>query len=112
MSNYDLFNPPPEALIRKRDAILDRVQTKAGTEFAIRARKFIVSYLLEHGETPGEVLTDAAKLAGIIPDDDRAFGSVYMSLSRSGVIAKTGFCMRRKGNCTAGGNVWGLKKTE
>lgn len=74
--------------------------------FAEEAASFVVAYLEAHGATAGEVITIACKEAGIRPHDDRAFGAVYLRLSRRGVIAKVGVCRRRRGHNTAGGNVW------
>lgn len=72
------------------------------------ARAFVLAYLRTHGASPGEDITDAAKAAGHRPHEDRAFGPVYATLARRGLIVTAGFCMRRKGNATAGGRVWGL----
>lgn len=106
---WDLFHQPPLEVARKRrDAILVTTQVSAGTEFSRKATEFILAHLKEHGECPGEDITDACKAAGIKPDDDRAFGSVYMMLSRRKMIVKAGFCQRRKGHATSGGNIWKL----
>lgn len=111
--SYDLFNPPPQALVRERDTILTRVETAAGVEFNVRSREFIVGYLREHGPTPGEVITDECKKAGITPPkDDRSFGPQYKVLSRQGIIEKHGWCARRKGHLTGGGIVWRLKPNQ
>lgn len=74
--------------------------------FKERATAFVLAYLERHGTSSGELITDAAKLAGIRPHDDRAFGPVYASLARSGQIVAAGFCARRKGHGTAGGRLW------
>ena len=107
---YDLFHQPPMSVaIKRRDTILAKVQESAGAEFSRRAAEFILNHLREHGPTPGEDITDACKAAGIVPPkDDRAVGSVYMSLSRRALILKHGYCQRRKGNATAGGVIWKL----
>lgn len=76
--------------------------------FRERAAAFVLGYLAQHGISSGELVTDAAKLAGIKPPDDRAFGPVYASLSRKGRIVSAGFCARRKGHGTAGGRLWRL----
>lgn len=76
--------------------------------FRDRATAFVLGYLQQHGVSSSELITDAAKLAGIKPPDDRAFGPVYATLARKGRIVAAGFCMRRKGNGTAGGRLWRL----
>ena len=71
------------------------------------AASFIVAYLAEHGPTAGEVLvTEASKR--FTPHDARAFGGVFLRLSRRGRIRKCGSVLRRKGHGTSGGNVWTL----
>lgn len=76
--------------------------------FSERAKAFVLAYLQAHGVSSGELITDAAKLAGIRPPDDRAFGSVYGALSRSKSIVCAGYCSRVKGHGTAGGRLWRL----
>lgn len=87
----------------------DRAARDDGT-FGPRAQAFVLEYLSRHGATSGEDLTDACKATGIAPKDDRAFGTVYMLLSRQGLIEPVGFCDRRKGHGTSGGRVWRLVK--
>ncbi len=81
---------------------------RADDGFRERAQAFVLGYLAQHGTSSGELMTDAAKLAGIKPPDDRAFGPVYAVLARRGMIVAAGFCARRKGHGTAGGRVWRL----
>lgn len=81
---------------------------RADDGFRERAQAFVLGYLAQHGTSSGELMTDAAKLAGIKPHDDRAFGPVYAVLARRGLIVAAGFCARRKGHGTAGGRVWRL----
>ena len=76
--------------------------------FSARAKAFVIEYLRANGVSSGELITDAAKLAGIKPPDDRAFGSVYAALVRHKQIEFAGFCVRRKGHGTAGGRLWRL----
>ncbi len=76
--------------------------------FREKAAAFVLRYLQQHGMSSGELITDAAKLAGIRPPDDRAFGPVYASLARTQQIVSAGFCARRKGHGTAGGRLWRL----
>lgn len=98
--------------IADRDAAIETVSNNAGQLFREAAQTFIVNYLRDHGPTPGETLTDACLQAGIVPHDDRAFGSVYLALSRRGIIRKVGLCPRRKGHATSGGNVSDLTERD
>lgn len=73
------------------------------------AAAFVLDYLARHGPTPGEVLvTEASK--GNPPHDARAFGAVFLRLSRRGLILKGGYVRRSKGHGTHGGLVWQLNK--
>lgn len=54
----------------------------------------------------GEDLVNGAKLAGIRPPDDRAFGPVFAKAIREGLIDPVGFAPRVKGHGTAGGRVY------
>jgi hypothetical protein len=102
-----------EEAIALRDAMMDQSDRAAGEWFKENAQAFIIAYLRDHGPTPGEDLTDKCLQAGIIPGCDlRAFGGVYLSLSKRRIIHKTGTCLRRKGHATSGGNVWGLVESE
>ena len=102
----DLFD-----YLEARDGAMASVAANAEEaceDFADRACACVLEYLRRHGPTPGEVLTDACLIAGIVPHDTRAFGPVYMRLSRRGLIVKAGTCIRRRGHGTAGGHVWAL----
>ena len=103
-----LFDQLPPSVIAARDDAMSLVEANAGESFRDRASAFVVAYLHEHGATPGETITDAAIVAGIVPHDARAFGPVYMTLARRRVIERAGYCARRKGHGTAGGSVWKL----
>lgn len=92
----------------QRDEALATVERNAGPTFTKRAAEFVVQYLTTHESASGEELTDAAKDAGIIPHSDKAFGAVYMSLSKQGVIEKCGFAQRLKGHRCSGANLWRL----
>ena len=109
-SAYDLplfARSMPEARA-DRDQAMASVSDNAGADFNEAACAFITAYLLSRGATAGEDLTDACKRSGIVPHDDRAFGPVYMRLSREGVIEKAGYVPRRKGHGTSGGSLWRL----
>ena len=100
------------AIARKRGARLgglaaDRAEREVG-DFKDRAAKFVLIYLAAHGVSSGELITDACKLSGIRPPDDRAFGPVYASLARANQIECAGFVARRKGHGTSGGRLWRL----
>jgi len=58
------------------------------------------------GSLRGEDLVNGAKLAGIRPRDDRAFGPVFAKAIRQGLIEPVGFAPRVKGHGTAGGRVY------
>jgi len=100
---------PVPASDRPLDVLLARVEAKANTDttgFSIKAARFILQYLAAHGASSGEVITDAAKDAGIRPTDDRHFGPVYLRLARLGVIRKTGYTARTKGHGSGQAPVW------
>lgn len=91
----------------QREKVVAQVERNAGAGFMARALEFVPRYLATHGPTSGEIITDECKAAGIRPENtDKAFGAVYLKLSRGGVIEKAGYCARMKGNATAGGIVW------
>lgn len=79
---------------------------RADPGFRHKAQAFVLTYLRKHGKTKGEALVNECKKAGMVPHDDRAFGAVFSGLSRAGLIACAGFCLRTKGHATAGGRVW------
>jgi hypothetical protein len=100
-----------EQAIAARDSAMAAVEAKAEATqpaFVDMAAAFIVAYLRVNGAASSETITYACKESGLIPHDDRAFGPVYMRLSRQKVIAKQGHCVRRRGHGTSGGNIWGL----
>lgn len=77
-------------------------------QFSKKAEVAILNHLRTVGKASGEDLTNIARAHGAIPTDDRAFGPVYASLSRRGLIRTAGYCMRARGHGTAGGRVWEL----
>lgn len=87
---------------------MERVKVNAGEVFHTRACSFVVAYLRSSGPTSGELISLAAKGAGIVPHDDRAFGPVYLALVRDKLIEKCGTARRVRGHGTSGGNVWRL----
>jgi len=104
-------SPQLSLALELRDEAMDRVSRNAGESFKVRAINFVVRFLGENGATAGEDITDAAKKAGIIPHDDRAFGPVYMKLYNQGHIVPVGDIARRKGHGTHGGRIWSLANT-
>lgn len=82
--------------------------SKADPEFMAKAQAAILDHLRVVGQCSGEVLTDVAIAHGARPHDARAFGPVFLSLSRRGLIRTVSYCLRTKGHGTAGGRVWGL----
>jgi len=63
---------------------------------------------LRKGMTRGEELVNAAKRAGHVPHDDRAFGAIFAMLVRHQWIRSVGVVRRTKGHGTAGCRIWEL----
>jgi hypothetical protein len=114
----DVLNAPVPFITRTRMA------RKLGHEAAARAedranaaKPCFSDRALEHiraamaNATPdarfrGEDIVNAAKVAGIRPPDDRAFGAVFSKAIRLGYIVPVGYAPRVKGHGTAGGRVY------
>jgi hypothetical protein len=79
---------------------------RVNPDFSESAAKAILAHLHAVGQASGEVLTDIAIAAGAKPHDQRAFGAVFASLSRKGLIRTVAYCARLKGHGTSGGRVW------
>lgn len=107
--NLEAVNAYGDA-IAARNAGMAQVEKNAGADFMERAKSFVLSYLERHGPTPSEMLTDAAKVHGIKPHDDKAFGPLYAALSRAKLIRSCGVCKRRKGHASGACNIWELAK--
>lgn len=75
-------------------------------EFTRKALTFIVDYVQQRGQVPGESATLAAVNAGIRPKDQRAFGSVYATALRRGLIHVVGYVPRVRGHGSAGGKLY------
>jgi hypothetical protein len=58
------------------------------------------------GPVSGEDLVDRCLAAGIETHDGRAFGVVFSSLNRAGLIRCAGYGIRRKGHGTGGARLW------
>jgi len=110
-----LFEQPVEPLpTLPRDPVL-RVIAATGQKaeqavpgFVEAACAVVLAQLRQHGPMSGEALTDACRRAGLVPHDDRAFGSVFLRLSKSGRIVTVGYTTRTKGHGTSGGRIWRL----
>lgn len=72
------------------------------------ARQFVLDWLQHNGPTRGEELTVKGREAGLRAHDERAWGAVFGSLSRRGLIRTVGYCDRARGHGTAGGRIWAL----
>jgi len=110
-----LFEPPVEPLpTLPRDPVARVIAATAAKAeqqrpgFGDQAAALILAQLAQHGPMSGEALTDACRRAGLVPHDDRAFGSVFLRLSKSGRIVTVGYTTRTKGHGTSGGRIWGL----
>jgi hypothetical protein len=103
---------PPKSSIDPTTALLSRMARRAGEAFREAAAACMVNRLA-HGEAlTGEQLTDACKEAGIRPPahmDDRAFGPVFLVLSKSRRIVQVGTATRTKGHGTSGARLWRLR---
>lgn len=86
--------------------------TRRDPLFAEKARTAILRHLRACPglQCSGEELVDVARAHGAVPPDDRAFGSVFQTLARKGLIRTVGYTVRRKGHGTAGGRVWALSQ--
>lgn len=79
------------------------------TGFTVEAAQAAVLDILRHnGPMNGELLVMLCRGLGHVPHDDRAFGSVFAGLSKSGLIRKVGYGQRLRGHGTAGSIVWAL----
>lgn len=76
------------------------------------AAAFMLGYLLAHGVSSSELMVHAAKRAGHVPHDDRAFGPVIAGMVRRGEMDYVGPCKRERGNGTSGGRLWRIRSTE
>lgn len=89
--------------------VRNEIMAAVDPDFKNHAKEFIVNYLRDNGPSAGEVITIAAKNAGIIPNDDRSFGPAYFALSKANTIVKVGAVRRERGHGTTGGNIWALR---
>ena len=86
-------------------ACLDLTE-QADPDFGEKAYQFVVDYVRKSRRVPGENVTLAARLAGIVPRDDRAFGPVFQRAIRAGAIRVVGSAPRVRGHGTSGGRIY------
>ncbi len=87
-------------------ACMDKAARTAGFD-AVAARAEILTVLVKAGRPmSGEQLVDHCQSVGLVPHDARAFGPVFGSLARKGLIESVGFAARRKGHGTSGARMW------
>jgi hypothetical protein len=103
------FSAPPLAQARAvgqaaQQLATDRAEREA-PGFRERAEAAILARLAT-GPASGEDCTDYVAASGIQFADGRALGSVYASMARRSLIRCVGFCLRKRGNGTAGGRIW------
>jgi hypothetical protein len=72
------------------------------------AQSMVLEELGNKGPMSGEDLVICCRRAGLVPHDDRAFGSVFAGLSKRGLIRKIGYGPRYRGHGTAGAVIWSL----
>lgn len=102
---------PAESRQERNNAMMSVAQHAEETRLSFQtlAEQFVLNYLDLNGPTSGEILTIAAKRAGIVPHDDRAFGPVYAHLSRIQQIYRCGTCARSlRGHAAPGASIWEL----
>jgi len=110
MSNTQPAQDPRQLGLIFSEMSLSKAQ-RATPDFLARAKAVVLAHLGRHGPTSGEDLTDACKAAGLRPHDDRAFGGVFMSLSKRSmpmIVCLRADLVRRHGHGTSGGRLWGL----
>lgn len=97
---------------RTGDIAADACTSKADAVcpgFSGRAYAFIAEFTefrAPDATFTGEELTDRMKEAGIVPHDDRAFGSIFSKAIRDGLLHVVGSATRTKGHGTAGARVY------
>ena len=74
------------------------------------ARAAVLELLSDGVARSGEQLVDHCLRLGIVPHDARAFGSVFGTLARKGLIEAVGHAARRKGHGTSGARMWRAKR--
>lgn len=105
MNQLSLDMTPREIGLQAAQACQDAAERRGfDTE---GARAFVLSWLRRHGPQSGESLVKAATEHGFRPRDGRAFGGVFLSLSRRKLIT----CLRsdlprERGHGTSGGKLW------
>jgi hypothetical protein len=75
-------------------------------DFPEKARTAILEHLRVVRRCSGEELVNIATAKGARAHDARAYGGIFSSLARAGLIRQSGSCLREKGHGTAGGRIW------
>ena len=108
MSTPPWMTPPPDfgpLFAQPAAACTAKAERVAGFDTAA-AKAAILDLLADGRPRSGEELVDHCIRSGIVPHDQRAFGSVFGRLSQDGKIEAVGYTERRKGHGTAGGRIW------
>ena len=98
--------PPRTAGGEAAAACAEKAERVAGFHTAAAKTAILDALRTSRLAISGEELTDHCMRNGIVPHDARAFGAVFQSLARDGLIETVGFCPRAKGHWTAGGRLW------
>ena len=108
--NATLYKPDIATARAKGDYMANACAIKAEAESTFdtaRAAQLILRRLQSmDGPVSCEDLTDYVISRGLQPHDGRAFGPVFKSLSRRGLIMVVDYTPRRKGNGSPGGRMW------
>ncbi len=91
------------------EACTAKAERVAGFDTAA-ARAAVLELLSDGVARSGEQLVDHCLRLGIVPHDARAFGSVFGTLARNGLIEAVGHAARRKGHGTSGARMWRAKR--
>lgn len=89
-----------------------RAERVAGPKFSERVADYFLAVLTTRGPQTGEDLTDAARAAGFMPEDDRAFGQAFKRILQHGAEVVPGAIVpRRKGHGAIGGKLYRMRTT-
>lgn len=83
---------------------------RSDPEFSAKAKAAILAHLRAVGQASGEDLVEIAKAHGAIPvNGDKAFGGVFLSLSKSKqIVCLRADLPRKHGHGTSGGKLWSI----
>ena len=91
------------------EACTSKAERVSGFDTAA-ARAAVLKLLADGVARSGEQLVDHCLRLGIVPHDARAFGSVFGTLARNGLIEAVGHAARRKGHGTSGAKMWRARR--